>query len=463
MRRCIKRLYVRWISWCGLSVNRSIFGAALSIAMITLVVRALSVGKDMAVASAFGIGDSLDIFLMACVLPAFAISVFAGSFYSSFIPVLISVREEHGHAAAKKLFSSVTLIALAVLGAVTVIFSVTNEWLIKMLAAGFSPSKLENTINVFDQMLPLILIGGMALFGGAVLNAQKKFSLVAVAPILTPVVIILLLYVFANGSGNPELLVMGTLSGAFFELCIIVWGLNRAGYVCLPIWHGLDNNSRKVITQYLPMIGGAFLMSGTVMVDQVMAAWLESGSVSALSFAIKVPALVTGLAAAGLGAAVLPYLSQQIAEADYRGLRDTLTKYSKLIVVISLPLTSIGLCFSEPLVELLFERGSFSREDTMLVSEVMRYSLLQVPFYILGILFARYVSVMSGNRFLLYVAILNLLLNVILNIILMRIIGVAGIALSTAAVYIVSTTSLYWIVKYQMKKLEDDGRKSLEI
>ena len=69
-----------------------------------------------------------------------------------------------------------------------------------------------------------------------------------------------------------------------------------------------------------------------------------------------------------------------------------------------------------------------------------------MPFYIFGILLARFVSVMCGNSFLLYVAILNLILNVVMNILLMKIMGVAGIALSTAIVYSVSTTVLCWIV-----------------
>jgi len=442
----IKHLYSRWEGWREASVNRGIFSAALIVAMVTLLVRVFSVVKETRVANTFGVGDSLDVFLMAYVLPSFAIAVFAGSFYSAFIPVLVSVREQDGHASAKQLFSSIAFIALAVLSAITVVFAVADEWLLKGLAHGFDQSKLAKTINLFDQMLPLIFIGGMALFGGAMLNAQKKFALVAVAPILTPIVIILLLYLFGKNNGDPQLLVMGMLIGTFLEFCIILWGLHKTGYLCLPSWRGLDDNGRKVIGQYLPMIGGALLMSGTVVIDQVMTTWLAPGSVSALSYAIKIPALITGLTATALGAAVLPYLSLQIAGQDYSALKHTLGTYSRLIILISVPLTLLGVLFSEELIEILFERGAFSREDTMLVSEILRYSLLQIPFFILGTLFARFVSVIRRNVFLLYVSALNLFLNVVLNFVLMQIMGVAGIALSTSIVYCVATALLYWIV-----------------
>lgn len=452
----VKRLHAQWDKWRRVSVNRGIFGAMITVALFTLLVKVFAVLKDMKVAGSFGIGDSLDIFLMAYLVPAFAISVFAGSFYSALIPVLVKVREAHGQPAAKRLFSSIAFIALVALGMVTAAFAVTDEWLIKSLASGFGPSKLEKTIALHGQMLPLILIGGMALFGGAVLNAHKKFALVAVAPIFTPFAIILVLLFFGSGNSDPGQLVIGTLIGGFLELCIVCWGLHKAGYLCLPKWSGLDEHSRKVMNQYLPMIGGAFLMSGTVVIDQVMAAWLEDGSVSILNYATKIPAFLTGLGATALGAAVLPYLSQQIAERDYVALKRTLVTYSKLILLLSVPVTLIGMFFSEQLIRLLFERDKFSSIDTLAVNKVLWYSLLQVPFYVLGTMLARFVSALQGNKFLLYVSAFNLLLNIILNLMLMKIMGIAGIALSTAIVYFVSTTLLCWI---SLKKIAE---KSIE-
>ena len=441
----IKLLYSRWRNWCDASVNRSIFGVGISVGVITIMVRSLSVIKEMKVASSFGVGDSLDAFLMALVAPSFVIGIFTGSFYLAFIPVLVGVREKSGHAAAKKLFSSVVFMALTILSVITVILTLSNEWLIKQLASGFDPSKLAKTISLCDEMLPLILLSGVSVLGGAVLNAQKKFALVAAAPLLTPIVIILLLDYFQKFGVSPQHLVAGTLIGAFIELCFVLWGLHKKGYLCLPSWHGLDENSKEVVNQFLPLLAGAFLMSGTLVADQIMSAWLASGSVSALSYANKVPALIIGMAGATLGAAVLPYLSQQSAGQDYRALKHTMVIYSKLIILITVPLTLLVVFFSEELISIIFERGSFSRDNSALVSNIMQYSILQVPAYVLGILFSRLASILSGNKYLLYGSIISLMLKVVLNYLLMNLMGVAGIALSTSIVYLVATGFLYWI------------------
>ena len=94
------------------------------------------------------------------------------------------------------------------------------------------------------------------------------------------------------------------------------------------------------------------------------------------------------------------------------------------------------MALSEPLVRLLFERGAFTGEDTRIVAFVQIFSLLQIPFYLLGIIYVRAISALQRNTLLMWGSAISLILNVVMNLILMRYIGVAGIALSTAIVYL---------------------------
>ena len=102
-------------TWFGASTNRRILGAAATVAVLSLVVRAASLGKDLAVAYRFGTGDSLDAFLIALLLPAFAINVVASSLNSAFVPVFIELREREGAASADRLFRSVLAVSLGIL------------------------------------------------------------------------------------------------------------------------------------------------------------------------------------------------------------------------------------------------------------------------------------------------------------------------------------------------------------
>lgn len=453
--RRLRSLYNQWVSWGELSANRRIFAAAVTVGFLTLLVKVVAAGKDILVARAFGLGDALDSFLIAYVIPSFAISVIAGSIYTAFVPVLVRVRETQGQADARRLFSNISLLALVALTTVTVLLALSDRWLLKNLASGFEPSKLATTINLFDEMLPVILIGGMALFGGAVLNAQNRFALAALAPILTPFAIVCALLLSGNGS-DPHTLVLGTLCGAFFELCIVGWGLKKAGYLSRPRWHPMDENSRKVVRQYLPMMAGAIMMSSTMVVDQIMAAWLPAGSVSGLNYGAKIATLGTGLAATALGTAALPYLSELVARHDVVGLRHTFRTYARIILWTTIPFTLLAVVFSKQLVELLYQRGAFDASATRTVALVQQLFLLQIPFYVLGILSVRLISSLSGNHLLGWIALFNFVSNLVGNFLLMRSLGVAGIALSTSIVYVCSTAICVLVVARLLRKMQTD-------
>jgi putative peptidoglycan lipid II flippase len=67
---------------------------------------------------------------------------------------------------------------------------------------------------------------------------------------------------------------------------------------------------------------------------------------------------------------------------------------------------------------------------------VQQMFFLQIPFYSLGLLYVRMLSSLKGNRFVMWGALLGFFINVLMNLVLMRVMGVAGLALSTSVVYI---------------------------
>jgi putative peptidoglycan lipid II flippase len=109
-----------------------------------------------------------------------------------------------------------------------------------------------------------------------------------------------------------------------------------------------------------------------------------------------------------------------------------------LVLVTTVPLVLALMAFSRPLVRLIFERGSFTNADSDLVSHIQICYFIQIPFYICGMLFARFLSSIRRNDLLMYGSGISLILDISLNLILMRTMGIAGIALSTSLVLLFS-------------------------
>jgi putative peptidoglycan lipid II flippase len=244
-----------------------------------------------------------------------------------------------------------------------------------------------------------------------------------------------------------------TVVGLFVEALVMARAMRRQGYSVRPSWvprnPALGTLSKQVGTIML----GTLIMSSTVLVEQAMAARTGEGGVSMLSYANKVVGVILGIGATALGTVVLPHFSQMLAQQDWPALRHTLTKYTRLIWLATVPVTALLITFSEPLIRMLFERGSFSSTATHKVSQIQMFYMLQIPFYVLGILYARLISSLNANHLLTWGAFLNLLLCVGLNLVLVKRLGLPGIALSNSLVYLFSTLFLFVMLGFQLRRV----------
>lgn len=415
--------------------NWKIFRAAVTVGIAGMVAKSGIAAKELFVASIFGRSDALDAFLIAFLLPSFVVNLVMGSLGAAFVPVFIDVREKHGRDGAQRLLSSVLALSIAALAVLIIILGLLAPFYLPLLGSSFSAEKLHLTRELLYLILPFIFFNGIGLFFSGVLNAGEKFALPAVVPLITPLITIMFLQI-AGGEYGPFCLVGGVLAGSLIETGLLVRALAAQGLTLKLRWYGLHPDTREVLSQYAPVFASSFLMCSTTVVDQAMAAMLASGSVAALSYANKVVGLVLAVCGTALSTASLPYFSQMVARQDWEGCRHTLKRFSGLVILATVPFTLTLIGISTPLVRLLFQRGAFTGADTALVGQVQALYAIQIPFYVCGMLFVRFLSAARRNDVLMYGSAISLVLDIGLNLAFMKIWGVAGIALSTSLVYV---------------------------
>lgn len=432
----LQKLFDAWKKLTSGSNNRKIFGAAVTVAVLMALVKVAAVIKELIIAWRFGTGDLLDAFLIALLVPSFIINVVAGSFNAALIPIYIQVREQEGTKAAQKLLSGNAVWGLGLLGITTIVMVVSAPLYLPLIALGFSPEKLDLTFHLLCAIAPVVLLSGIIAIWGAVLNAGERFALTALSPIITPAISVVFLLIFK--SWGIFALAAGLICGAVLEIVLLGAALYQQGISLRPKWYGFDAHLRQVASQYAPTIAGAFLMCSAGLVDQSMAAMLLPGSVAALNYGNRIIALPISLSTTALSTAVIPYFSKMIACGDWTGVRSTLKHYMQIIFATTVPLTGLLIIFSEFIVQILFQRGSFTANDTHLVAQIQVFYALQIPFYVASILLVRLISAMQSNHILMWGSGCNLVINVISNYLFMQWFGVSGIALSTSCVYVFS-------------------------
>ncbi len=451
------RLAERWRRWQERSVNRRIFGAALVVGGFTLAGRAAGFVKELLVARQFGTSDELDAFLIALLLPSFCANVVAGAVAPALLPALMRARRpgpgqpQEDAAAVQAFVSEVSLILVVALSGVTLLLAAAGRPLLEILGSGFGAQKAGLAHVLYLLLLPSVLLSALAGLWAGLLNARHQFALAAASPMLVPLAIAALL-VTAGGALGARALVFGTLAGLLGQAVLLGGSVARQGYRLTPRWHGATPALRQFLGQCPPMAAGLVFMSGTDLVDQAMAAMLGPGSVSALAYGNRVVSGVLGLTSAALGTALLPSFADMAARADWAGLRHTVRTYARPALLLT-ACAALALFFlSTPLVRLLFERGAFGSDDTLVVSRVQACYALQIPFYTLSLFGVRLLSALSRNQTLMWICLVNLVVNAAGNYLLMQWLGVAGIALSTSVVYLVSLGLIALALRAELRR-----------
>jgi putative peptidoglycan lipid II flippase len=376
------------------------------------------------------------------------VNLFSESMNQALIPTLVRVREADGAERAQELLSSAMLWVCVVLTGGSVVMGVAARWLFPLMVAHFSAPKLELTEHLFYGLLPVVLLAGIASNCTAVLNTFDRFAMPALAPVATPLAIILGAWLLAPRYGVWAL-VYSNLAGALVHALLVAWMMHTHGYRFHVYWHGASEQIRPAIRevagQYGPVLLSGLVASSGLLVDQGMAAMLPSGSVATLVYANRFVSVVLNLLAGAIATAVTPYFSQMVAREDWAGCRHTLNTYVRITALISVPVALAMIFGSRLLVRLTLQHGAFGPQDTAAVAPVQAMYAIQLPFFIVSRVFYRYLVAIRRTPLILYCGIINLVLDVVLNIVCMRWYGVAGIALATS-LWTVSTFAFlcYW-------------------
>ncbi len=408
--------------------------AALVTGVLTILCKGIGFAKELVIASQFGVGPTLDSYLVAIVLPTMVCNVFAMSFASALVMQYIKNKTNAGEAVARQRYATSMFWGLGFVVSVAVTGALLGPMLLPWMSPGFRPELQASTQRLIWQLLPYSILAGTSAIWSSILNARGRF----VASALSPGVISLSL-IFAVSYWplmDARVLVSGLTAGALLDVVILGYCLKREGLPLLPSVSRWRPEQGVLAAQMFPMLMGATLLYCTVMIDQSMVSMLGEGSVSELNYGNRFVAMIMGLIALPMVKIIFPHFVQLVEAQKWQEVQSSLRRSVLVLLAISLPITIILAAFSTPIVNWTFQRGRFTPEMATHVSAVQVMCAMQIPFYLWSMLQGRLVVALRLRRVMLVCGVLNMTMNIVMNYLLMGPLGVAGIALSTALVYL---------------------------
>jgi putative peptidoglycan lipid II flippase len=293
----------------------------------------------------------------------------------------------------------------------------------------------DATADIAVKMAPglsLLMPAGMliSLFSAWMLARGRHLNTLLES---VPALAILLAVLVTTGRGAFPL-VWGTLAGFVLHMGFLGLALlqkDELGIPKLPAqspWWGPFWQSFGV------MLAGQALISLTAIIDQFFAARLETGSIATLGYANRVLALILGLGATAVSRSTLPVFSQVHASGQGQ-LGRVAAQWSAFLFVLGLLAVLVGWWAAEDGVRLLFERGAFTVRSTEAVAEVLRFGLFQLPFYFAAIVLVSLLASQGRHGSIAVAAAVGLIFKIAALLVLKPLLGLNGVALSTAVMY----------------------------
>ncbi len=373
------------------------------LARATLVTAALSAAgallglvRDQSLARMFGAGSETDAFLVAWTVPEFAATLLIEDGLAiALIPAfsLALARRAQGAAGDPvRALVAGTLPRLSLaFAAVAALLAAVAPQLVRVLAPGLPDPALA--VDCTRLTATCVLTFGLAGYCSAALRAHRRF--------LAPAAI----YVVYNAGIITAVLVLGgrwgvraAAAGVAIGGCLMVlaqlpvlWRELRARAVTGP--SGLDGGGRPMgVALLAAVLLFALCRQSQVLIERYLGSGLPSGAISHLNYAQKISQIPMTLSLM-LCTVTFPVVARALADGDTERARDRVERDLALAACLVLAGASFVVACAPQIVEVLFQRGAFTGEDTAATVRVMRvYALGLLAHTLVGALIRSYFS-----------------------------------------------------------------------
>jgi murein biosynthesis integral membrane protein MurJ len=324
---------------------------------------------DLAIATRFGAGHATDAFFVAARIPLGLAAVALVVANQALTPAFVASLERRGLQATTRLVSAVlTVVALCGLLFMGLAALLATP-LVRLTAPGLDPATTSLAASLIVVMFAVVPLSCGAEALRALLNARRHY----VAPTSMGVVMNGLAAVLViTAGGDIRRVTVAYVAGAAAQLVFMLALAWWHGFRYVPTLRPGDGALAGVgRLSVRPGIGGA-LNPAARLGEQLVVSFLPVGSVSLLGYGSR---LIMAIGGTVFFRSVIVTVIPRLTSASTRGNDREVLRISmstvRLMLAISIPLTAFLATLGQPMVRILFERGSLSRSGAELLGLVL--------------------------------------------------------------------------------------------
>ena len=346
-----------------------------AVSSLTMVSRILGYARDFFIARIFGAGLLTDAFFVAFKIPNLLRRLFAeGAFSQAFVPILAEHKNQDSLEETRSLIDAIGTVLFLALVLAAALGMAAAPLIVYATAPGFAaePEKFALTVQLLRITFPYIVFISLVALAAGILNTWNRFAVPAITPALLNVAFIVGAAFFADRFDPPVLvLAWAVFAGGLLQLAFQVPFLLKMKL--MPRWR-LDLSHpglRRVLLLMVPAAFGVSASQVSLLLNQIFASFLPTGSVSWLYYADRLMELPAGVLGVAVGTILLPSLSKYHASANAAEYGRLLDWGLRITVLLAVPAAAALAVLALPLIAMLFQYGRFSAEDAWMTRQAL--------------------------------------------------------------------------------------------
>ena len=435
--------------------------STLVVMLATLLTKVVGLGREIVVGAIYGAGSTFSAFTVAFQIPNVIRTFVADqALVGALVPVFTGLREEGDEERAWRVASSVASVLLLILLPLTAVAMVGADFFVDVVVYDRNDAiDLTLAAQLFRIMIPVVVLmslGGVII---AILNSYGKFGPPAFAQLAFNAAAVLYLVIMQPEREHIGVYAWGILFATIVQALLPTPWLRGHGQRLRLGTAFRDPAVKAVVVAMLPvMLSLAALnlnnivntyWSSRLTVEQLLG---DAGAGPATIYkAYGVFQLPQGIFSLAVATVFVPLFARFAARQDTAGFREATVASTRQIIVLLMPASVFMWVFAEPIVELLFERGEFTADNTTLVAWALQgFAVGLVGNGAIQLLMRAFFSLRTPWTPAAIGFGVNLLGNIVLGGLLHREFGVRGITLAMAIANTASFVVMYAILRRRL-------------
>jgi len=422
--------------------------------------------REIVAAGYFGVTGPMSAFTVAFQVPNLIRALFAdAALQPAFVPIFTEQIERGKVKEAFRLASTMLLLVTMVLGAITAVFILGAGFLMPLFAPGFTAAT-ESLMVVLSQIIfPILILLGVTGVVVGILNSYDRFGAFAISPFFWNVGIIVVV-VATVPLFPPDKQIyayaLGVLFGTLIQLIIPTWDLRNTPFRFTFRFDFRDPNVRRVLLLMVPVTLSLGLINFNLLVNSFFGSLVSDEAPAAIDKAFRIYQLPQGIFSVAIATVLFPTLARFATRRDWDSLRHTLGKGMRQILFVLLPATAAILVLSEPMIRVVFQRGEFGPDQTVLVASALFWFAFSLPTNGMFLLLSRTFFGLQQPWIPTWIAAGNLAVTAGASALLYKPFGVPGIVAATAIATAISVLAQTILLRprvggIELRRLLDSG------